>query len=77
MESNSEQLNRIEGLVETLAISTAKGFDRVEERFEQIDARFEKLDSKVDGLQRAVDAGFERTGLLEARVSKVEEVLHP
>ena len=43
-----------------------------EARFDAIDAKFEKMDAKIDRVQRAVDAGFERQSMLEARVTKVE-----
>lgn len=44
---------------------------------DELASEVEKLTSKIDGVQRAVDAGFERQGSLETRVSKIEEEFHP
>ena len=36
----------------------------------------EELGGKIDGVHRALDAGFERDRALDARVTKIEAVLH-
>ncbi len=36
----------------------------------------EEVVGKIDGIHRALDAGYERDSALDARVSKIETVLH-
>lgn len=43
---------------------------------EELGGLREELGGKIDGIHRALDAGFERDGALDARVTKIEAVLH-
>ena len=85
-----KRFDRIEGLIDDLAATTAGNFAAITENMvtkdelaeepagfrAEVGQKFEGVNGKLDGLQRAIDSGFERHSGLEARVSKIETELH-
>lgn len=48
LEHNLEK--KIDDKIDALAMATAKGFEKVDERFDEIDKRFDRVEKKIDEL---------------------------
>ena len=70
------QLDRIERLVDSLALSTQNGFtalaERFEKRFIEVDKRFEQVDKRFDQIDEHFDRMDRRLGNIETRVEDLE-----
>ncbi len=70
-------LDDLGGMIESLAVSTAKGFARVDGRFEEVDRRFDQIDrkfSKIEGDMFNLDT---KVQAIDTRLRNVEKALEP
>ncbi len=62
------RFDKIESLVESLAISVKEGFDRVDERFEQMDRRFDIIENiSIKGHERRIENLEDRVRVVETK----------
>jgi ElaB/YqjD/DUF883 family membrane-anchored ribosome-binding protein len=56
LETLDSKIDKLSDVIESLAISTAKGFESIEDRFNNIDSRFEVTEDKLDDLDKNIQA---------------------
>ncbi len=49
------KIDKTNKLVETLALSMARGFEQVDKRFEQVDKRFEQVDKRFEQMEKKIE----------------------
>jgi len=60
------------GLIETLAISTAKRFDGIDIRLDRIEVRLDNVEVRLDHLEGRMDRLENRVGNMDVRLEKME-----
>lgn len=75
MDISEEKLNKrfdkIESMIESLAASTAKGFEGVDKRLEDVYTRFDEIDKKFDQIDERF-VGLESNLRMEIQRAKLE-----
>ena len=69
----TQRFDLIEGLVESLAQTTAKNFDRADQHLEKIESRLEGVENKIEGIGRRIDHEADQRSQLAQRVEKLEQ----
>ncbi len=53
--TTEKRFDHLEGLIDSLATATLKGFQRVDERFEKLEGRFDRFEKRMTRVERELD----------------------